>query len=646
MLSSFTKLRKPLSLYNISKNNGSNIINTRCITSNNKIVLQNSNDNSLNKNKLFCQEFLEKNFKNNYSSKNNKNNKANNNNNNKNETEKIILSLVNVRKVFEDTGRDILKPTSLSFMYGAKIGLLGGNGSGKSTFMKIIAQEDTEIDGEVLLSKDISVGYLHQEPELDPEKNVEENIFDGVYEKKEILDEHEEITERLEDEDEELTKQERKQLEARQEELADIIEEEKLWDLKRKIAIAIDALNCPPGESSVETLSGGERRRVALARLLLSNPDIILLDEPTNHLDAESVAWLERFLKEYKGTVIAVTHDRYFLDNVANWILEIDRGDLIPFKGNYTKWLQHKESRLAVENKKEEGRKKAIKKELEYLQAGVKAQTKKNKTRIDKYNDLVTSAPEKYREPGRISIPPCPRLGKLVFEARDLSMSFDGRTLFKNLNLNIEPGSIVGIVGPNGTGKSTLFRIMTGELKPETGSVRVGETVRMGFVSQSRSSLDDDKTIYEEVADGDDVVNMGLHQIHVREYISQFNFRGQEQDKFIGSLSGGERNRVHIAKMIKKGCNLLLLDEPTNDLDVDVLRNLETALEDFPGCAVIISHDRYFLDRLCTHIVSFEGEGNVVVHEGNYASYDEDRTRRTGKKYDPHKLKYKKILTV
>ncbi|KAN0035345.1 hypothetical protein ACTA71_004610 [Dictyostelium dimigraforme] len=632
MISSFSKLRKPLSLINSTKSGYCHITNVNnsitpitTISSNkgkvNSIQLKLNNKTEIIKSNKYLSNGLVQQYS---TKKIEKKTGAD-----KHQTEKVILSMVGVAKRLDD-GRSLLKDISLSFLGGSKIGLLGTNGSGKSSFMRILAQEDTEHDGEVLYSKGISVGFLHQEPELDADKTVEENIFDGVSEKKEILDEHDEIVERLEDEEEELTKQERKQLEKRRDELADTIEEEKLWDLKRKIAIAIDALNCPPGDSSVTTLSGGERRRVALARLLISNPDVLLLDEPTNHLDAESVAWLERFLHDYRGTVVAITHDRYFLDNVANWILEVDRGVLIPFKGNYTGWLQQKEQRLSLENKKEEGRKKAIKKELEYIKAGVKAQTKKNKNRIDKYNDLVASAPEKFREPGRISIPPCPRLGRLVFEAKDISMEFDGRTLFKNLDINIQPGSIVGIIGANGTGKSTLFRIMTGELKPLTGSIKVGETVRMGFVAQSRASMDDEKTIYEEVADGSDDVIMGENRtIHVREYISQFNFRGSEQDKFIGSLSGGERNRVHIAKMIKKGCNLLLLDEPTNDLDVDVLRNLEIAIEDYPGCAVIISHDRYFLDRLCTHIIAFEGDGKVIVHEGNYASYEEDRTRRT-----------------
>ncbi|EFA75227.1 ABC transporter-related protein [Heterostelium album PN500] len=556
---------------------------------------------------------------------------------------KVVMSLVDVMKKLDD-GRILLKETSLSFFAGSKIGLLGSNGSGKSTLMKIMASEDTEIEGEVLLSKDITVGYLHQEPELDPEKDVEGNIFDGLSEEKEILDEYEEVTEKLEAMDEKDPQ--RRQLQIAQKKLSERIDREKLWDLKRKIAISIDALRCPPGDSDVTTLSGGERRRVALARLLITNPDILLLDEPTNHLDAESVAWLERFLKEYKGTVIAITHDRYFLDNVANWILEVDRGNLIPFKGNYSGWLKQKDSRLSLESKKEEGRKKAIKRELEYLSGGAKAQTKKSKSRIQKYNELVAAAPEKYREPGKIAIPPCPRLGNVVIRARGLSKEFDGRQLFDNLDFDIEPGSIVGIIGPNGTGKSTLFRIIAGDLTPDAGSIKIGETVRMGHVAQSRASLDDDKTIFDEVSAGTDFINMGGYQVHVREYLSQFNFKGAEQDKYIGALSGGERNRVHIAKMIKRGCNVLLLDEPTNDLDVDVLRNLENSLEDFPGCAVVISHDRYFLDRLCTHIISFESEGKVVVFDGNYTEYEEDRQRRTGKKFDPHKSKFKRIHTV
>ncbi|GAM23624.1 hypothetical protein SAMD00019534_067990 [Acytostelium subglobosum LB1] len=557
--------------------------------------------------------------------------------------EKVVMSLVDVMKKLDD-GRVLLKNTSLSFLSNSKIGLLGANGSGKSTLMKILAFEDTEMEGEVLLSKGITVGYLHQEPELDPDLTVEENIFDSLTEEKEILDRHDEITEELAS----LTpgSKEHKALTAEQKKLGDRIDKEKLWDLKRKIAISIDALRCPPGDASVVNLSGGERRRVALARLLITNPDILLLDEPTNHLDAESVAWLERFLKEYKGTVVAITHDRYFLDNVANWILEVDRGSLIPFKGNYSGWLRQKESRLSMEAKKEEGRKKAIKRELEYLSGGAKAQTKKSKSRITKYNELVEAAPERFREAGKIAIPPCPRLGGIVIEAKNLKKEFDGRLLFDNLNFSIPPGSIVGIIGPNGSGKSTLFRMITGDLEPDEGSIRLGETVRMGHVSQSRASLNDDKTIVDEVSGGVDFINMGTYQVHVREYLSHFNFKGPEQDKYIGSLSGGERNRVHLAKMIKRGCNVLLLDEPTNDLDVDVLRNLENALEDFPGCAVIISHDRYFLDRLCTHIISFESEGNVVVFDGNYTEYEDDRQRRTGKRYDPSKLKFKRIHTV
>ncbi|KYR02888.1 ABC transporter-related protein [Tieghemostelium lacteum] len=572
---------------------------------------------------------------------------SSNNNTNNNNNEKVVLSLVGVQKRL-DEGRILLKSTSLSFFYGSKIGLLGSNGSGKSTLMKIIAQQDTEIDGEVLYSKDMTVGFLHQEPELDNDKDVEGNIFDGISDKKEILDEYDQVVEELEELKSSGGKSsEIKNLEKREKDLQNQIEKEKLWDLKRKIAIAIDALNCPPGDSPVHSLSGGERRRVALARLLLSAPDVLLLDEPTNHLDAESVAWLERFLKDYKGTVIAVTHDRYFHEAVANWILEVDRGSLIPCKGNYSAWLRQKEARLNAETKKEEYRKKALKKELEYLSGGVKAQTKKNKARIERYNELVESAPEKYREPGRIAIPPCPRLGTDVIECKDLSVSFDGRVLFEGLNFKIEAGSIVGIIGPNGTGKSTLFRLLTGDLKPAKGSIKIGSTVKLGFVSQSRSSLNDDNTIYQEISDGNDTMNMGAgRQIHIREYISNFNFKGSDQDKYIGSLSGGERNRVHIAKMLKKGSNVLLLDEPTNDLDVDVLRNLENSLEDFPGTAIVISHDRWFLDRLCSHIISFEGNGKVVVFEGSYTDYEEDRQKRTGKKFDPTKIKYKKIHTV
>eukprot|EP01133_Synstelium_polycarpum_P003818 gene3818-4406_t len=554
------------------------------------------------------------------------------------------MSLVDVMKKL-DEGRVLLKETSLSFFGGSKIGLLGANGSGKSTLMKILAGEDTEIEGEVLLSKGITVGYLHQEPELDTDLDVYGNIFEGLSEEKEILDAYEEVTQELEELGEGQDA-ERKRLLAVQKKCSDKIDKLKLWDLKRKIAISIDALNCPPGDSPVDCLSGGERRRVALARLLITNPDILLLDEPTNHLDAESVAWLERFLKEYKGTVVAITHDRYFLDNVANWILEVDRGSLIPFKGNYSGWLRQKESRLSLESKKEEGRKKAIKRELEYLQGGAKAQMTKSKSRIQKYNELVNAAPEKYREPGKIAIPPCPRLGNVVIEANNLTKSFDGKLLFENLTFSIPPGSIVGIVGPNGSGKSTLFRLIGGEIQPEEGSIRIGETVRMGHVAQSRASLDDEKTIFEEVSGGSDFLNMGLYTVHVREYLSHFNFKGPEQDKYIGALSGGERNRVHIAKMIKRGCNVLLLDEPTNDLDTDVLRNLENALEDFPGCAVVISHDRYFLDRLCTHIIGFEGEGKVVVYDGNYSEYEEDRIRRTGKSKDPSKMKFKKIQAL
>lgn len=533
----------------------------------------------------------------------------------------------------------ILKDISLSFFPGAKIGVLGLNGSGKSTLLRIMAGLDTEIEGEAIPQKGINIGYLSQEPELDPTKDVRGNVEEGVAEIKAILDRYNQINEAFADPEADFDK-----LLAEQAELQEKIEVAGAWELERTLDIAADALRLPPWDADVTKLSGGEQRRVALCRLLLSKPDMLLLDEPTNHLDAESVAWLERFLHDYAGTVVAVTHDRYFLDNVAGWILELDRGMGIPWEGNYSNWLEQKEKRLAEEEKQESSRQKALKTELEWVRSGTKGRHAKSKARLARFDDLSSKEFQKRSETQEIYIPPGPRLGDVVIDIENISKSFGEKLLVENLSFKLPPGGIVGIIGPNGAGKTTLFRMMAGFEQPDSGTVTLGQTVELAYVDQMRDDLDPNKTVWEEVSDGLDMVTVGNYQTSSRAYLGRFNFKGADQQKHIGNLSGGERNRVHLAKLLKSGGNLLLLDEPTNDLDVETLRALEEAILSFPGCAVVISHDRWFLDRIATHILAFEGNSEVVWFEGNYADYEADRHKRLGTDADnPHRIKYKKI---
>ncbi|MGB5440025.1 MAG: energy-dependent translational throttle protein EttA [Gammaproteobacteria bacterium] len=537
--------------------------------------------------------------------------------------------------------RKILQDISLSFFPGAKIGVLGLNGSGKSSLLRIMAGEDTEYEGEARPQAGIKVGFLPQEPALDPEKDVRGNVEDGLGEVKTLLDRFNEISMKFAEpmEDDEMTA-----LLEEQGKLQDAIDTAGGWELDRKLEIAADALRLPPWNADVSKLSGGERRRVALCKLLLSNPDMLLLDEPTNHLDAESVAWLERFLVEYPGTVVAVTHDRYFLDNAAGWILELDRGHGIPWEGNYSSWLEQKNQRLETEEKQESSRRKAIKAELEWVRSGAKGRHAKSKARLARFEELSSQESQLRNETKQLFIPPGPRLGDLVIEASHLSKRFGDTLLFDDLSLNLPRGGIVGVIGPNGAGKTTLFRILTGVEQPDSGKLRIGDTVAIACVDQSRDSLDDSKTVWEEISDDQDIITVGKHELNSRTYVSRFNFNGSDQQKHVGSLSGGERNRVHLAKLLKSGGNVLLLDEPTNDLDVETLRALEEALLDFPGCAVVISHDRWFLDRIATHILAFEGDSQVVWFEGNYADYEADRKRRLGTAADqPHRIKYKRL---
>jgi energy-dependent translational throttle protein EttA len=537
--------------------------------------------------------------------------------------------------------RQIIHDISLSFFPGAKIGVLGLNGSGKSTLLRIMAGLDTEIDGEARPQPGIKIGYLPQEPELDPAKDVRGNVEDGVAETKALVDRFNEISERFA---EPMTDDEMNALLEEQGKLQDAIDAAGAWELDRKLEIAADALRLPPWDADVSKLSGGERRRVALCRLLLSQPDMLLLDEPTNHLDAESVAWLERFLDEYPSTVIAVTHDRYFLDNVAGWILELDRGHGIPWEGNYSSWLEQKEKRLAGEEASEKARRKAMQAELEWVRSNPKGRHAKSKARLRQFEEISSSNYQKRNETNEIYIPPGPRLGDVVIEVDNLRKGFGDKLLIDGLSFQLPPGGIVGVIGPNGAGKTTLFRMITGEQKPDSGSIRLGETVQLASVDQSRDSLDDNKTVWEEISDGQDIIKVGNYETPSRRYVGRFNFRGAEQQQKIGLLSGGERNRVHLAKMLRSGGNLLLLDEPTNDLDVETLRALEQALLEFPGSAVVISHDRWFLDRICTHILAFEGDSVVTWFAGNYADYEEDRKRRLGTDADsPHRIKYKRL---
>ena len=546
----------------------------------------------------------------------------------------------NLKKSFPG-GRDILKGVTLSFLPDVKIGVLGVNGAGKSTLLKIMAGKDTEFQGEAWAADGVRVGYLEQEPELDPSKDVEGNILEGLGEAQKMLTRFNEISERFAEpmDDDEMT-----ELLAEQGDLQEKIDAADGWEMDRTVDIAMDALRCPPGDADVSILSGGERRRVALCRLLLEKPEILLLDEPTNHLDAESVAWLEHFLAEYTGTVMIVTHDRYFLDNVTSWILELDRGMGIPYEGNYSSWLEQKEKRLGQESREESARQRTLKHELEWIRSSPRARQTKSRARITAYEDLLAQAQEQQMGKAQIVIPPGPRLGNLVIEAEGLSKDYGDTLLIDDLNFKIAPGAIVGVIGPNGAGKTTLFRMITGAEEPDGGSLRIGDTVALGYVDQSRDTLAADKTVWEEISDGNAEIRVGKRDLQSRAYVAQFNFKGPDQQKKVGQLSGGERNRVHMAKMLKSEANVLLLDEPTNDLDVETLRALEDAIEAFAGCVIVISHDRWFLDRLATHILAFEGDSQVVWFEGNYQDYEADRHRRLGTDADqPHRIKYKPL---
>lgn len=535
--------------------------------------------------------------------------------------------------------RVILKDISLSFFPGAKIGVLGLNGAGKSTLLKIMAGLDSEIEGEARPQPGINIGYLPQEPQLDPSKDVRGNVEEALHEVKGALEELDKVYAAYAEADADFDA-----LAKRQAELENIIQAQDGHNLERTLEVAADALRLPPWDADVTKISGGERRRVALCKLLLSKPDMLLLDEPTNHLDAESVAWLERFLHDYPGTVVAVTHDRYFLDNVAGWILELDRGHGIPWEGNYSSWLEQKEQRLELEQKQESARIKSMKHELEWVRSNPKGRHAKSKARLQRFEELQSQDFQKRSETNEIYIPPGERLGDLVIEAKGLKKSFGDNVLYEDLSFNLPKGGIVGIIGPNGAGKTTLFRMITGEEKPDDGEFRIGETVNVAYVDQSRDALNGDKTVWEELSGGSDIITVGNYEMNSRAYVSRFNFKGPDQQKLVGNLSGGERNRVHLANLLKSGGNLLLLDEPTNDLDVETLRALEEAILTFPGCVVVISHDRWFLDRIATHILAFEGDSKTVWFEGNYADYEEDRKKRLGAEADqPHRIKYKKI---
>jgi len=530
-------------------------------------------------------------------------------------------------------GKQVLKDITLAFLPGAKIGVVGLNGAGKSTLLRIMAGEETEFLGEAWAAEGMSVGHLPQEPQLDPNKDVTDNVMEGVAKKKAKLDRYNELAMNYSDETaDEMAK------------LQDEIDAQCLWDLDAQVEQAMDALRCPPGDAKVGTLSGGEKRRVALCRLLLSKPDILLLDEPTNHLDAESVAWLEHHLRDYPGTVVMVTHDRYFLDNITEWTLELDRGAGIPYHGSYSFWLEQKQKRLVVEGKQDAAKQRTLARELDWIRASPKARQAKSKARIRAYDELLAEAGRDTTGKAQITIPPGPRLGNVVIEADHIGKGFGDRLLVDDLSFKLPLGGIVGVIGPNGAGKTTLFRMIVGQEKPDNGTIRVGDTVKLGYVDQSRDALDGKKTVFEEISGGNDVIKLGAREVPSRAYVGWFNFKGPDQQKKVGQLSGGERNRVHLAKMLKSGANLILLDEPTNDLDVETLSSLEAALEDFPGCAVIISHDRFFLDRIATHILSFEGDSHVEWFEGNFESYEEDKKHRLGEDaMIPKRIKYKKF---
>jgi energy-dependent translational throttle protein EttA len=549
-----------------------------------------------------------------------------------------IYVMRHLTKIFPG-GKKVLENITLAFLPGAKIGVLGINGAGKSTLLRIMAGLDHDFSGEAWAADGVRVGFLSQEPELDPKKDVLGNVMEGVAETKALLDRFDAVSARFADPDADMDA-----LMAEQAELQEKIEAVNGWELQRTLDIAMDALRCPPGNQDVTTLSGGERRRVALCRLLLQQPDLLLLDEPTNHLDAESVAWLERFLQDYQGTVVAITHDRYFLDNVAGWILELDRGHGIPWQGNYSSWLEQKQKRLAQEEKQEVARQQTLARELEWIRASPRARQAKSKARITAYEDLLSQAQERAPGSAQIMIPPGPRLGEVVIDAEHLRKGYGERLLIDDLDFRLPPGGIVGVIGPNGAGKTTLFRMIVGQERPDAGTLRVGETATLGYVDQSRDALAAGKSVWEEISGGRDAIQLGKREVNSRAYVAAFNFRGPDQQKKVGTLSGGERNRVHLAKLLKGGANVILLDEPTNDLDVDTLRALEDALLDFAGCAVIISHDRWFLDRIATHILAFEGDSHVEWFEGNYQDYEADRKRRLGAEADqPHRIKYKPL---
>ena len=553
--------------------------------------------------------------------------------------DKIICSMMRLSKYHDK--KPIIENISLSYFYGAKIGVLGLNGAGKSTLLRIMAGKDTEFNGEMALSPGYSVGFLEQEPALDEAKTVRQIVEEGVQEIVDLVREYDRINEKFA---EPMSDDEMDQLITRQGEVQEKLDAADAWDLDARLEMAMDALRCPDGETPVKILSGGERRRVALCRLLLQKPDILLLDEPTNHLDAETVGWLERHLQKYEGTVIAVTHDRYFLDNVAGWILELDRGRGIPWKGNYSSWLEQKQERLRHEEKAESQRQKTLERELEWIRMSPKARQTKSKARISAYEKLLSSENVSRSKDLSLFIPPGPRLGNVVVEAENVSKSFGDRLLFENMTFLLPPGGIVGVIGPNGAGKTTLFRMITGHEQPDSGTLKIGDTVSLAYVDQSRDSLDPDKTIWEAVSGGEEKIQLGDMQVNSRAYVARFNFTGTEQQKKVGLLSGGERNRVHLACMLKQGANVILLDEPTNDLDVNTMRALEEALENFAGCAVVISHDRWFLDRIATHILAFEGDSQVVWFSGNYSDYEADRKRRLGTEADrPHRIKYRQL---
>ena len=553
----------------------------------------------------------------------------------------FIYTMKGLGKVHPPDAR-VLDDIWLSFYYGAKIGVLGLNGAGKSSLLKIMSGEDQRFIGEAFPAAGISIGFLHQEPQLDPAKTVLGNVEEGVAPIKALLARYDAVNEKL---GEELSPEEMDKVLEEQGKLQDQIEAVNAWDLDSRLELAMDALRLPPPDADVTKLSGGERRRVALCRLLLQSPDLLLLDEPTNHLDAESVAWLERFLKDYAGTVVAVTHDRYFLDNVAGWILELDRGRGIPWEGNYSSWLEQKQNRLAQEEKAETRRQRTLERELEWIRMSPRARQAKGKARLNAYEELLREDTAQKIESAEIFITPGPRLGDIVVEARDLKKGYGDNLLIDGLNFTLPRGGIVGVIGPNGAGKTTLFRMITGQEKPDGGTLRLGETVQVGYVDQSRDLLDANKTVWDEISGGNDEIELGKKKVASRAYVSWFNFKGAGQQRKVGALSGGERNRVHLAKLLKNGSNLLLLDEPTNDLDVDTLRALEEALLNFAGCAVVISHDRWFLDRIATHMLAFEGDSQVVWFEGNYQDYEADRKRRLGAAAEqPHRIHYKKLI--